>query len=313
VHNQKKLAIVAIVTVIPLSIFALWNSNNFSELPEESDQIIITASFYPLYEFSKQVGQDRVTVSLLVPPGIEPHDWEPSIKDIELMKKSSLIVINGIGFETWVDDVKSISSKRINIVDTSIGINLIENDDVDDDHELEDEHGDEHGTFDPHIWLNPVMAKTQVNNIKNALVKIDPENESYYTINAESYLSKLDSLDQKIRNDLQECKKDFIAFHNAFSYFADEYGLNQHTIVSTSPNAEPTPQTLQKIISLAKEHNIKVIFSEESVNPRVSEVIANEFGGKVLTLSPIEVFENDASYISKMEKNLANLKEALCK
>ncbi len=307
-HNQKKLAIVAIAVVIPLSIFALWNSNNsISESPDESDQIIVIASFYPLYEFSKQVGQDNVNVSLLVPPGIEPHDWEPTIKDIELMKKSSIVVVNGIGFESWVENVKSISSARINVVDTSIGVHLKENE----DHESE-EHNDEHGFSDPHIWLNPIMAKNQVNNIKNALINIDPKNESYYTKNAQNYLSQLDALDKKIRNELSGCKKDFIAFHNAFSYFADEYGLIQHTIVSTNPNSEPTPQTLQKIISLAKEHKIKVIFSEESVNPRVSEVIANEFGGKVLTLSPIEVFEHDASYVSKMEKNLVNLKEALC-
>ncbi len=307
-HNQKKLAIVAIAVVIPLSIFALWNSNNsISESPDESDQIIVIASFYPLYEFSKQVGQDNVDVSLLVPPGIEPHDWEPTIKDIELMKKSSIVVVNGIGFESWVENVKSISSARINVVDTSIGVHLKENE----DHESE-EHNDEHGLSDPHIWLNPIMAKNQVNNIKNALINIDPKNESYYTKNAQNYLSQLDALDKKIRNELSGCKKDFIAFHNAFSYFADEYGLTQHTIVSTNPNSEPTPQTLQKIISLAKEHKIKVIFSEESVNPRVSEVIANEFGGKVLTLSPIEVFEHDASYVSKMEKNLVNLKEALC-
>ncbi len=307
-HNQKKLAIVAIAVVIPLSIFALWNSNNsISESPDESDQIIVIASFYPLYEFSKQVGQDNVDVSLLVPPGIEPHDWEPTIKDIELMKKSSIVVVNGIGFESWVENVKSISSARINVVDTSIGVHLKENE----DHESE-EHNDEHGLSDPHIWLNPIMAKNQVNNIKNALINIDPKNESYYTKNAQNYLSQLDALDKKIRNELSGCKKDFIAFHNAFSYFADEYGLIQHTIVSTNPNSEPTPQTLQKIISLAKEHKIKVIFSEESVNPRVSEVIANEFGGKVLTLSPIEVFEHDASYVSKMEKNLVNLKEALC-
>ncbi len=307
-HNQKKLAIVAIAVVIPLSIFALWNSNNsISESLDESDQIIVIASFYPLYEFSKQVGQDNVNVSLLVPPGIEPHDWEPTIKDIELMKKSSIVVVNGIGFESWVENVKSISSARINVVDTSIGVHLKENE----DHESE-EHNDEHGFSDPHIWLNPIMAKNQVNNIKNALINIDPKNESYYTKNTQNYLSQLDALDKKIRNELSGCKKDFIAFHNAFSYFADEYGLIQHTIVSTNPNSEPTPQTLQKIISLAKEHKIKVIFSEESVNPRVSEVIANEFGGKVLTLSPIEVFEHDASYVSKMEKNLVNLKEALC-
>lgn len=307
-YIQKKLTIIAIAIVIPFSIVAVWNSNNSILEPlDVSDKIVVIASFYPLYEFSKQVGQDNVSVSLLVPPGIEPHDWEPTIKDIELMKKSSLVVINGIGFESWAEDVRSISSARINVVDTSLGVHLKEN-------EInEGVRKDENESSDPHIWLNPIMAKNQVINIKNALINIDPKNESYYTKNSQDYISQLDSLDKKIRNDLRGCKKDFITFHDAFSYFADEYGLNQHTIVASSPNSEPTPQTLQRIISLAKELKIKVIFAEEAVNPRISEVIANEFGGKVLTLSTIEVFENDTSYIDKMEKNLENLKEVLCR
>lgn len=302
-NNQKIMAIIAIAIVIPVSIFIIWNSNKIN--PEsiiESDKPIVITSFFPLYEFSKQVGQDNVNVQLLVPPGIEPHDWEPTIKDIDKMKKSSLVVINGIGFETWVEDILSISSAKINVVDTSHGIDFKEFEVIQ----------KANRSSDPHIWLNPIMAKNQVINIKNALVSIDPKNESYYTANAEDYLSKLDSLDTKIKSELGSCKKDFVTFHSAFSHFADQYGLNQHSIVSSSPNAEPTPQTLEKIITLAKQLNIKVIFAEETINPRISEVIANEIGGKVLVLSTMEIFESNVGYIDKMEKNLEHFKEALC-
>ena len=119
-------------------------------------------------------------------------------------------------------------------------------------------------------------------------------------------------LDSKIRNELSNCNHDFIYFHNAFSYFADEYNLNQHTIISSiNLHGEATAKTLEDVISTARELNIKVIFSEENVNTRTSEIIANEIGGKVLVLSPLEILSDD-TYISKMTDNLNNLKEALC-
>ena len=131
--------------------------------------------------------------------------------------------------------------------------------------------------------------------------------------NAESYQHKLDDLDSRIKSELSSCNKDFIAFHNAFSYFAIEYGLIQHTIVeSNEQNIGPTPKTLENVINLARTHNIDIIFTEEAVDTRTSQVIANEINGRVLVLSPIEVIEDDSNYILKMKNNLSNLKEALC-
>jgi len=140
----------------------------------------------------------------------------------------------------------------------------------------------------------------------------DPTNKNYYQSNAEIYIKELDSLDSKIRNDLSGCKTDVITFHDAFSYFAKEYGLTQHTIISsTDSHGEVTLQTLENIISLAKKLNIKVIFAEENTSTKTSQVIADEIGGKVLVLSPLEIVSNQ-NYISKMTQNLENLKEALC-
>ena len=213
-------------------------------------------------------------------------------------QKSDLIIINGIGFENWVDNLKEIDYQGV-IVDTSYGI-------------LDKNLGQEHTTGDPHIWLNPVYAKTQVQNIANAFSNLDPKNQQYYQSNAAKYIEELEFLDLKIRNELSNCNHDFVAFHDAFSYFADEYNLNQHTIISSNdPHGEATAKTLENVISTAKELNIKVIFSEENVNPRTSEIIANEINGKVLVLSPLEV-SSDGTYISKMIENLNNLKEALC-
>jgi len=307
--NQTKTAILAITIIIPISSFYVWNSDqSFISALSDSTEISVITSFYPLYDFTKEIGQDKVSVSLLVPPGIEPHDWEPTVNDLQKIHQSDLIIINGIGFENWVDNIDTVNS-NVMIVDTSKGIAIMDSD------LLEENSGhDDHLKGDPHIWLNPLMAKTQISNIADALVSIDPVNEKFYRQNAKSYQEKLDALDKKIKNELSSCKKDFIAFHGAFSYFAIEYGLNQHTITaSNEPQAEPTSKTLENIINLAQKYGINIIFTEEAVYIRTSQVIANEIGGKVLVLSPIEIMEKNSNYLMKMENNLSNLKEALCK
>jgi len=300
VNIQIKLAIIAIAIVIPLSSIAVYGTNSNQQFTTtDSSKLQVISSFYTLHEFSQNVGQEKVDVTLLVPAGVEPHDWGPTIKDVQKMQKSDLIIINGIGFENWVDSLAEIDYQGV-IVDTSNGI-LVKN--IDEDF---------HGSGDPHIWLNPVTAKIQVQNIADAFSNSDPKNQQYYQSNAVKYIQQLDLLDSKIRNELSSCSNDFVAFHDAFSYFADEYSLNQYTIIqSNNPFGEATAKTLENVISLAKELNIKVIFSEENVNTRTSEIIANEINGKILILSPIEIF-TDGTYISKMTENLNNLKEALC-
>jgi len=306
VNNQVKLAIIAIVITIPLISFAVFSSdsNQFKKTNESKLQVM--ASFYPLREFSQNVGKEKVDVKLLVPVGVEPHDWEPTIKDVQQMQKSDLIIINGIGFENWVDKLNEMNYQGV-VVDTSNGI-IIKN--LDEESLVYEEHIDESG--DPHIWLNPVFAKIQVQNIANAFSNSDPENQQYFQENAVNYIDKLDLLDSKIHNELSGCNHDFITFHRAFSYFADEYDLTQHTIISSSAShAEPTAKTLENVINKAKQLNLKVIFTEEMADPKTSQVIANEIGGKILVLSPLEIGD-DGTYISRMTENLNHLKEALC-
>ena len=308
-NTQTKLAIIAIVVVIPLTSVTVYGTNSNQQFTNhENSKLQAISSFNPLYEFSEIVGQEKVDVKLLVPVGVEPHDWEPTIKDVQQLQKSDIIVINGVGFENWVDDLIENNYSGI-IVDTSNGISIIQSEEQHDE-EQHDEHG--HLLGDPHIWLNPVYAKIQVQNIATAFSNSDPKNAQFYHTNAEEYNEKLDILDSKIRNELSTCNQDFIAFHDAFSYFADEYDLNQHTIVATTnSHGEVTAKTLENVISKARELNIKVIFSEETVNTKTSQIIANEIGGKVLVLSPLEIVSDD-NYITKMTQNLENLKEALC-
>ena len=303
-NNDTRAAILAISVIIPLSAFALWSSehNNVTGFAEKH-QLKVLASFYPLYEFTKIIGGERIDVSIIIPPGIEPHDWEPTIQDLQKMQNADMIVINGAGLEPWIAKLVSINPDIL-IVDTSSGISLLKKGKHVFDNKIQN---------DPHVWLDPVLAKKQIQNIANGLAKIDPQNTNYHQENANAYNTKLSLLDNKIRNELSVCvKKDFLAFHDAFSYFANEYDLNQNTIIGVDPSEEPTATTLQQIIQKAQNLDLHIIFTEEAVNPRVSEVIADEIGAKVLILSPIEIYEKNSDYIKRMEQNLLNLKEELC-
>jgi len=305
VNNQVKFAITAIIIVIPLSSYSVWASDSGFQFKETSDtnKLQVISSFYPLYEFAKQVGQDKLDVKLLVPEGVEPHDWEPTIQDVQLIQKSDLVIINGLGFENWAENLAEMKYQGV-VVDTSKGIVKNKIFEESSEHEINES--------DPHIWLNPVSAKVQVENIVNAFSKSDPQNQKFFQQNAQNYIIKLDDLDSKIRNDLSNCSRDFIAFHDAFSYFAYEYDLHQHTIIaSNDPHAEPTAKTLENVINTARELNLKVIFTEDTVNPKISNVVANEIDGKILVLSPLEI-SGEGDYISRMIMNLDNLKEALC-
>ena len=170
-------------------------------------------------------------------------------------------------------------------------------------------------TSDPHIWLNPNLVKIQVKNIAERLSKIDPENSISYNENALQYIEKLELLDLQIREELLSCsKKDFITYHNAFSYFSNEYGLTQHTITKgVHDHSQPTAKSIEDIIHLAKKLDIRVIFTEDTSDIRISKVIADEIGGDVLILSPLATqnIENK-NYFERTQENVSNLKEALC-
>lgn len=293
--NQQRAALAAIAVVVPLAMVAtLYTGAAPQEAGNAGNRTKVVTSFYPLYDFASHVAGGRADVSSMVPPGVEPHDWEPTLGDVNRARSADLLVINGAGFESWAD---GIGAKRI--VNTSEGI------------ELADGAG-------PHIWLDPLFAREQVESIRAALALVDPENAGYYNENAAAYVAELDELDSFIRSELATCEKsDFIAFHDAFGRFAERYGLRQHAIYGISPEGEVLPQRLQQAVELAEELGINTVYSEDLVDSRLAQVIADEIpGGRVLTLSPIEGVDREeqaagAGYIEKMKENVASLKEGL--
>jgi zinc transport system substrate-binding protein len=273
-------------------------TSNATDLTKSASRLNIVASFYPILEFVKHVGGDRVAVTSLIPVGIEPHDFEPTIQQIQNGESADIVFFNGLGFEgSWINKINN-----DNLVDTSLGANITETG----------------NTINPHIWLDPILVKNQVKNIEDALIKLDPANKEYYENNAINFTKELDTLDAFIKSTLQTCdKKDFIAFHDAFSYFANRYGLKQHSIQGVSPEGEVLPQRIQEMVELAKNLGINVVYSEELVDPRFAEVIAQEIpNGRVLILSPIEGIDSveqaaGIGYLDKMRENIADLKMGL--
>ena len=290
-----KLVLVAVVVAVALGVIAVAGSSDAQHVRNDTDRPNIISSFYPLHEFVGRIGGDKVDAILLVPAGVEPHDWEPTVREVQQLQASDMIVINGAGFEGWVDGLLDGGYDGV-ITDTSKGIHV---------------RGEGVGS-DPHIWLSPPNAIIQVQNIADALSLLDITNREYYQSNAKKYAAELENLDSVIREGLSECSRDFVSFHDAFSYFADEYNLVQHSIIpSTDPRIEATARTLQNVILLARDLRIDVVFSEDTANSRTSEIIADEIGGTVMVLSPLEINTGE-TYVSVMNQNLENLRKALC-
>jgi zinc transport system substrate-binding protein len=310
--NQSRAALAAIATLIPLAMIAtLYTGRPALQDRQEQEKITVVASFYPLYEFASKIVGDRAEVSSLVPAGVEPHDWELTAEDVSRGNAADVLIINGAGFERWVNDLEAKF-----IVNTSEGIEF--NYEEENEAGTTNEHGHEGNGVNPHIWLDPMLAKHQVDKIRDAMTKSDSANADYYNQNAVRFTTELDSLDAFIRSELASCDKlDFIAFHDAFIYFSERYGLMQHSIQGVSPEGEILPQTIQQIIELANGLDINVIYSEDLLDSRLADTIANEIpDGKVLVLSPIEgVSEEEQAagigYIDKMKQNIVNLKEGL--
>ena len=207
---------------------------------------------------------------------------------------------------------------------------LVSGEDVHDEHAKEDDHDDhddhEEGghdghdhdyEFDPHIWLDPILVKQQVNVIRDGLIQADPQNKEHYEENARIYNNKMDELDMKIGSALSSCQKDTIVpFHNAFTYLGDRYDIHIMALSGMTPDSEASAAEIAEFVDFVKDNDIKVIFSEELVDPRLAEVIADEANAQVLLFSPIEALNPDevgtnVSYINKMEQNLDSLVVAL--
>jgi zinc transport system substrate-binding protein len=303
------LLLIILVLVFKYASKQNGNSQANSAAQNAAGKIGVSASFYPLYYFASEIGGDKASVFNITPAGAEPHDYEPTPKDIAQIDNSKLLILNGAGLESWADKIKpDISSNNVSLVVATQGLALMN---------APAGEAAQNSAYDPHLWVNPVTAKKEADNILSAFEIVDPANTNFYAQNAAKLQNQLDILDAEYKNSLQSCQqKSFVTSHAAFGYLAKQYGLTQVPIAGLSPDAEPSAKQLAAISQFAKTNHIKYIFFESLASPKLSQSIADEVGAQTLILNPIEGLTADdikagKDYISVMRENLTNLKIAL--
>lgn len=292
---------------------AIQNSANSTSAPK----LKVIASFFPMYEFTRNVAGDKADVSVFIPIGEEPHGWEPTTQAIQDVQNSQLFIYNGAGMEAFIPQFVSTGNfPNTTFVRASEGIQM-QNADATNLGPEEAKPIIEQGGKDPHVWNDPVLAQQEVRSIANAMEKADPTNAQYYENNTNAYIAKLTKLDQDIKSGLSNCQTHtFVSFHNAFTYFSQRYGLTDVWIYGIAPEAELAPQDMERVINIIKANNVKIIFSEDLVDPKLAQTLATEVGAQVRILSPLEGLnqteqQEGVTFLDKWYQNLANLKDAL--
>ncbi|MGH7401500.1 MAG: metal ABC transporter solute-binding protein, Zn/Mn family [Candidatus Rokuibacteriota bacterium] len=268
----------------------------------EPGKPLVVATIYPLWEFSRQVAGERADVVALVPAGVEPHDWEPAPRDVSQVQRASVFVHTGTNLDGWAEQLLSdLGGPRPVVVNTRGGLHLLTIG----------------GVTDPHAWLDPTLARAQVQAIAAGLEPADPAGRAIYARNAKAFVAKLDALDQDFAAGLGDCaRREVVTSHAAFGYLARRYRLTQVPVMGLAPEAEPSPADLAAIVKTARRLKVTHVFFETLVSPRLAETLSREIGATTLPLNPIEgVSREEAAagvgYLELMRANLTNLRTAL--
>ncbi len=310
-----------VVWVSILLCLALLGACRNKEAPAPArEQLTVVTTLFPMYDFTRAVGGNRVDVTLLMPPGTEPHSYEPKPEDIFKVGRADLFVYTNAYMEPWAKSIiKALpAGNNTTIVDSSVGVTFRKAA-PEDEHEAE--HGNDHhhhGGMDPHIWLDFANARIMVDNIAKAMIARDPAGREYYSARAAAYDAELGKLDDDYRAALAGCPKRVLLHggHYAFGYLAKRYGLEYRSAAAVNADAEPTPARLAELIGLMRADGLKYVFSEELLSPRSAEAIARETGARVLLLHGAHNisrgdFAKGVTFIELMKKNLANLRTGL--
>jgi zinc transport system substrate-binding protein len=285
---MNKISLLVLLLLVPILCGCISQKDG-------SEQVRVVTTIIPLGEFAKAVGGDRVAVSVLVPPGADPHTFELSPSQIREVANADAYMENGVGLESWMGNILKVNSHML-VVDTSRGVSLIGG---------EAASAGSTRTMDAHIWLSPRNAMSQVQNICDGLISLDPAGKDYYINNRDSYITKLKELDAYLNKTFAGTeKKKFVVLHPAWVYFARDYGLEQISI--EAEEKEPGPRYLAEVVDVARANNITTVFVEPQYNPKMAEVIAKEIGGKVVSIDDLspDYIDNLKSVGEKIAESL---------
>lgn len=269
---------------------------------DSEETLSIVTSIYPMYDFAKNIAGEKAEIINLVPAGTEPHDFELSTGDMQLLEQADVFIYNGADMEPFADKtIQAISNDKLKVVEASKTVETLQED----------------GHTDPHTWLSIENAMEECKVIRDALTEADEENADYYSKNCDAYIEQLKALHEEYQEGLKDIQKDTIVVaHQAFGYLCHAYGLKQEAVEGLTADSEPDSARMKELIDFCKEEDIRVIFFEELVSPKVAQTIAEEAGAQTMVLNPIEGLtaeqeENGKDYISLMKDNLEALQKAL--
>ncbi len=280
--------------VLPLPAFA-------------QEKLPVVASFSILGDFVREIGGDRVAVTLLVGPDGDAHVYSPTPADAKTVAGAKLIVVNGLKFEGWLTRLVKSSGTKATVATATAGITPLK---------MADDHG--HGGEDPHAWQSVANAKLYVGNVRDALVAADPAGKVAYEANATAYLAKLDALEAEIKATVARIPADrrkAITSHDAFGYFAKAYGIEFIAPQGVSTESEASAKDVARIIRQIKAQKVPAVFLENITNPRLAEQIARESGAKIggrLYSDALSAESGPAgTYIAMMKHNISQIEKAL--
>ncbi len=311
--NINKLLLIAAAAVTLISSSGCIGA----EPPAASSggKLRVVATIYPLYDFARAVGGDRADVTQLIPPGVEPHTYEPRPSDIVRVSESDVLVINGAGLEPWAADlVEEAGNRRLRAVDASAHSILLA---AEEGHEAAEE-GHVEGGSDPHIWLDFQNDRMIVDAIAEAMSEADPAGRAYYLGNAAAYQGRLVGLEASYAEGLRSCeRREYVTGgHKAFAYLDRRYNLTELAVYGASPDSEPSARRIRELADAAGGRGIGYVYVERLVSPKAGEALAAEVGAKTLILDPghnvaAGRLNSGEDFISIMRANLVNLRIGL--
>lgn len=275
------------------------------EKPIQNGKLPVVASFYAMKELTEAVGGNKVHVTTLVPEGSEPHDFQPTPRQLKQLHSAKVFITQGLGMEPWGEEmVKAADNPKLQVVTAAKHVDAIENED--------EEEIEEHGKYDPHAWLSLLSAKAEAETIAEALAQADPANGAYYKANARALGQQLDGLYVEYREKFQQVpRKEFVTGHEAFGYLCREFGLNQQSLESMFAGGEPNAKEMARLVRYARDHHVTTIFREANVSPKSSEALAREIGARVVPIHTMESHEGQGGYAAQMRENLERIYESL--
>ncbi len=304
----RRLARIVLAGLLAVALTPTAAHATRSDHSDSKKKVTVTAAFFPLAAAVAQVGGSLVKVTNLTPAGVEPHDIELNTQQAESVLDADLAVVVGNGFQPQVEDIAADRNGPTLNVLKALPINA---------GDKKVEEGDA-TALDPHVWLDPVLYQSVVNEVALALAKVDPDHASKYSANAAVYNAKLATLNTKYEAGLANCSRQLlVTAHEAFGWLTQRYGLTQEGIAGLSPDAEPNPQRLADLTDLVEKKGVTTIYTEDLVSPKVARTLAREAGGlKTATLNPLEgltakQIKAGATYISEMQDNLQAIQKGL--